>query len=461
MQQQRADNSSKTQGATPKDSPLHDASASQSEVVSADNGDPMDVQSSGGPVKRGPPVNVLQQDVIASEQPAKKVRATPDNASTPSPSQSYPTPTPSQSYRVHIRPLSCYDITSVPTKHVQRVIDHALETKGYKGFAAYKSTNTITVHLASLNDVQKICTLTSIPLSEDRQLPVQCYFASGPNIQRCVVYGIDPEDSPEIICRELTSTTHRVLAARFMGKSRTCLVTVQGPHCIPDKFYYYGCLLRPKPYLPRAIFCYRCFQRGHMQAFCPQRTIDPERLTPEGEPRYRCGLCKSDEHDMTSINCPTKQKATARLRKAIPKNNIIRTNNRFEVLAEEPEVLTAEDTQGPETQLYSSVLKRGKQSQTKQQKLAAPSLESDDGHDDIDARIDALAREIERLRKHKELVILRRQKTGPTRNESLGANSPVTPATRPAQQVNQAVWTAVLDQLAQLTLLIQDCLHHG
>ncbi|KAH7955666.1 hypothetical protein HPB52_002809 [Rhipicephalus sanguineus] len=72
MQQQRADNSSKTQGATPKDSPLHDASANQSEVVPADNGDPMDVQSSGGPVKRGPPVNVLQQDVIASEQPAKK-----------------------------------------------------------------------------------------------------------------------------------------------------------------------------------------------------------------------------------------------------------------------------------------------------------------------------------------------------------------------------------------------------
>ncbi|KAH7984037.1 hypothetical protein HPB52_016502 [Rhipicephalus sanguineus] len=74
MQQQRADNSSKTQGATPKDSPLHDASANQSEVVPADNGDPMDVQFSGGPVKRGPPVNVLQQDVIASEQPAKKLR---------------------------------------------------------------------------------------------------------------------------------------------------------------------------------------------------------------------------------------------------------------------------------------------------------------------------------------------------------------------------------------------------
>ncbi|KAL1421893.1 hypothetical protein MTO96_022606 [Rhipicephalus appendiculatus] len=56
MQQQRADNSSKTQGATPKDSPRHGESASQTVVVSADNSDAMEVQSSGGPVntaKRG------------------------------------------------------------------------------------------------------------------------------------------------------------------------------------------------------------------------------------------------------------------------------------------------------------------------------------------------------------------------------------------------------------------------
>lgn len=164
---------------------------------------------------------------------------------------------------------------------------------------------------------------------------------------------------------------------------------------------------------------------------------------------------------MTSTNCPTKQKATARIRRAVPKTSIVTTHNRYEVLEEEPEMLMAEEAEAPETQLYSSALKRGKQSQTKKQKLPEPLYQSDDDHDDIDARIDALAREIERLRKHKELVILRRQKTGPTRNASTSANATVTPGSRPAQQVNQAVWTAVLDQLAQLTLLIQDCLHHG
>ncbi|KAG0411314.1 hypothetical protein HPB47_011561, partial [Ixodes persulcatus] len=80
------------------------------------------------------------------------------------------------------------------------------------------------------------------------------------------------------------------------------------------RFFYYGRVLHPKPYLPRAIFCYRCYKQRPMQAFCPQCNIDPERTTPEGQPRYRCGLCKSDDHDMTAPNCPMKQKATARLR---------------------------------------------------------------------------------------------------------------------------------------------------
>ncbi|KAH7933977.1 hypothetical protein HPB49_019998 [Dermacentor silvarum] len=76
MQQQCTTDSSKTQDATSKDSPLRDVNVNLSAIVPTDTGDPMDVQPSGGSTnaaKRGPPVNVLQQDVIASEQPAKKV----------------------------------------------------------------------------------------------------------------------------------------------------------------------------------------------------------------------------------------------------------------------------------------------------------------------------------------------------------------------------------------------------
>ncbi|KAH7979022.1 hypothetical protein HPB49_007785 [Dermacentor silvarum] len=75
MQQQCATDSSKTQDATPQDSPLRDVNVNLSAIVPTDTGDPMNVQPSGGSTnaaKRGPPVNVLQQDAIASEQPRQK-----------------------------------------------------------------------------------------------------------------------------------------------------------------------------------------------------------------------------------------------------------------------------------------------------------------------------------------------------------------------------------------------------
>ncbi|KAL3185983.1 hypothetical protein MRX96_046589 [Rhipicephalus microplus] len=80
MQQQCAADSSTIQGAMTKDCTLRDESTNQQEAVFVDNGDPVDVQSSGGPVipaKRCPPVIVHKQDAIALEQPPKKVKATP------------------------------------------------------------------------------------------------------------------------------------------------------------------------------------------------------------------------------------------------------------------------------------------------------------------------------------------------------------------------------------------------
>ncbi|KAL3173903.1 hypothetical protein MRX96_001123 [Rhipicephalus microplus] len=107
MQQQSAADSSMIQGAVTKDYALRDQSTNQGEAVMVESGDPMYVQSSGGPMipaKRGLPVIVHQQDAITSEQPPKKVRVTPDNGSTLSVSQSYPLLVPSKSYRVHKRP---------------------------------------------------------------------------------------------------------------------------------------------------------------------------------------------------------------------------------------------------------------------------------------------------------------------------------------------------------------------
>lgn len=97
-----------------------------------------------------------------------------------------------------------------------------------------KVSNTITVHLATLDDANKICGITSIPVCTDINLTVHSYFASGPNVQRCVLYDLDQNDSPVTILRELWSPTHDALAVRRMGKVRTYVVTVRGSSNIPE-----------------------------------------------------------------------------------------------------------------------------------------------------------------------------------------------------------------------------------
>ncbi|KAH9372036.1 hypothetical protein HPB48_012760 [Haemaphysalis longicornis] len=229
-------------------------------------------------------------------------------------------------------PLRRFDVTTIPVKLVQQVIDQCLGAQGYQGFVIHKVSNTITVHLASLDDANKVCGITSLPISSDGTVTVHSYFASGPNVQRCVLYDLDQNDSPATILRELRSPTHEVLAVTYIGKSRTYLVTVQGSSIIPERFYYNGSVLHPKPYRPRVMYCYRCFKLGHQQNYCPKATVDPERINADSKPRYRCGVCKADDHEITSTAGSTKQRATARARRRENSSVKVPLNNRFKVL---------------------------------------------------------------------------------------------------------------------------------
>lgn len=96
-----------------------------------------------------------------------------------------------------------FDITKIPSRNIQRAIDVQLGTTEYLVFVGRKATNAITVHLASLEGVKKICMITRITLNPEEFVPFQAYSASGPNTQRCIVYGLSREDSSESVVREL------------------------------------------------------------------------------------------------------------------------------------------------------------------------------------------------------------------------------------------------------------------
>lgn len=417
-------------------------------------------QAASGSSQRIPrPVKVPGPEVEAS--PAKKVRAAPEM-----PVISYPTPSPRQSFRVHIRPTVQFDITKLHSKTIQRVIDSTLGTTGYQGFVSHRASNSVTVHLATLEDAKKMCTVIQIPVSSEEYVPVQTYFASGPSTQRCVVYDLDLTDSPETVARELISATHTVLAARRMGNHGTFLITLQGPDTLPERFYYNGCIVRPKQYKPRPVHCYKCYRAGHLQSFCPNGA-NPDLLTATGEPKFRCGLCKTNDHDITSSQCPKKKRKSYQSR-----TTPLTMHNRFAALSPELSDERSEDVE-PLTDhthhksSYATTLKTARNKKRMQPTFTAdefPELEHcTRQQDDIDQQIAMLAAQIEKLRQKKARIAELRKTRSDRQTETPACSTPamVVNVAKCKPAANTTVWEAVLDTLAQLTHLIQNCLHNG
>ncbi|KAH7937238.1 hypothetical protein HPB49_009272 [Dermacentor silvarum] len=114
--------------------------------------------------------------------------------------------------------------------------------------------------------VYKLQELQQIQVSEECVLPVQAYIASGTDLRRYVVNSVDHDEEPEKLLQEQSCPTHRVVAARYLGSGRTCLITLQGPNSTPERILYYGCVLRPRPFKPSVVHCYFCFKQGHMKS---------------------------------------------------------------------------------------------------------------------------------------------------------------------------------------------------
>ncbi|KAH7941840.1 hypothetical protein HPB49_017839 [Dermacentor silvarum] len=88
-----------------------------------------------------------------------------------------------------------------------------------------------------------------------------------------------------------------------------CLITLQGPNSPPERILYYGWVLRPRPFKPSVVYCYSCFKQGHMKSSCP---FPPkyDNMEPDPSASFQCGLCQTDDHDITSPTCLMKLKAT-------------------------------------------------------------------------------------------------------------------------------------------------------
>lgn len=216
-------------------------------------------------------------------------------------------------YKATVKALTPRSLATIPNRILQANFDSCLGTKGFRGFAVRPKSNTIAVWLPTLTAVDRLQMLKFITITPEDVVPVQVYLVEGSDLQRYVVYGVDCNEDQAVLQRELYCPTHRIIAARYMGKKGSCLVTLQGPPTPPACLYYYGCILRPQPYKPSVVYCYKCFRPGHMHKSCPSSSQDEEMA--ESQVSYQCGLCKSNDHHITSPTCPTKRKATETLRR--------------------------------------------------------------------------------------------------------------------------------------------------
>lgn len=166
-------------------------------------------------------------------------------------------------------------------------------------------------HCICLQDVDRLRTLQAAATSEEKTVPVQAYLTSGADLCHYVVTGVDMGESPGELVKCLTCALHQAVSARYKGKGRTCLVTPGVPPTPPEHIIYYGCLLQFRPYQPSVIHCYSCFHTGHMRSSC---LYGVDSNTAAGDaPAYKCGLCKSNDHELTDKACPTKpRKLSAR-----------------------------------------------------------------------------------------------------------------------------------------------------
>ncbi|KAH7955649.1 hypothetical protein HPB52_002423 [Rhipicephalus sanguineus] len=270
-------------------------------------------------------------------------------------------------------------------------------------------------------DVDSPTELRTLPATAGSTVQVQAYLSSGSDLRRYVVSGVDPGESRESLVDALTCSTHKVVTDRYMGRGCTCLVALQGPRMPPSRITYYGCILQFHVYKPGVVHCYRCFRTGHMRASCPQST-DASMESAE-TPTYKCGLCQTDDHDVTSKDCPVKQKAIKALRQRRRRERSatqeerdadIPTSNRFELLyPSEEDALALE--QPDNTYLggaaYSTVLKRGKR--RAQQATSTPEL-TDTTADDLvklDQQIAQLQMEVKHLTQRRAVLA---RPAGPT-----------------------------------------------
>ncbi|KAH8023638.1 hypothetical protein HPB51_015134 [Rhipicephalus microplus] len=153
-------------------------------------------------------------------------------------------------YKFLVKPRECVDVSKFSNRLLQSAFDACLKTTTFQGFSIHHLTNSVSVWVRSLADVDRLPQLRSLPVTADCTVQVQAYFSSGSDLRQYVVSRVDPGELWEDLAAVLTCSTHKIGTARYMGRGLTFLVTLQGPRTPPSRITYYGFILQFHVYTP-------------------------------------------------------------------------------------------------------------------------------------------------------------------------------------------------------------------
>ncbi|XP_065302789.1 uncharacterized protein [Dermacentor albipictus] len=282
------------------------------------NGEPQAGANNG---KMAPASAVTTSDAAACVESASAPNSIGGRA-TQRPRQRAP-PLPKNDAKIIIRPKDGLPVKALQGADVAKAIGAACGNKirGGKDFIIRLrlGSNIIIASTPSDETAKIIRGITSLSFG-GRSFQVNTYVATPEDCKRAVIHGIDAGTTEEELMENLTLRTQGVtiLGARMLGKSKTALITFDGPF-IPRMVNWWGGEYKCHPYRPTRQVCYNCGQQGHRSDVCP--TPDAKacrqcgaRNPPEGHQcQPKCLVCGGD-HATGSRDCKERLKQFKELR---------------------------------------------------------------------------------------------------------------------------------------------------
>lgn len=228
-----------------------------------------------------------------------------------------------------LRPTSTVKIEDVPDRVIYAGLQRLLNVPPLATelrIRKQKMANTIAIDTWNPTYASKLLKSNCLPFG-DTILTFQAYETVAENQIRGVIYDLGEDTDAKTLMEFLTCRTHRIVAARPMGRAgKAVLLTFEGTH-LPRQVQY---CLAPKwvvAFRPRAVVCINCHKIGHKADICPGgehrcnlcgRTHPQDQECQNETPQ--CANCGGG-HLAVDSGCPSRVKVNKEMRDRIKRQN--------------------------------------------------------------------------------------------------------------------------------------------